>query len=120
MVAGKKVKSKARIVVETKHDRTDVRGVTYQRELVLCGKKGCRKRHGPYWYAYWTAGGRTRTRYVGKEWRPLDVVEAGAVLGNRARRRRRGLHKTARRRGPPTASKPPPGGSRRELGAERQ
>jgi hypothetical protein len=44
---------------------------TYQSEMVRCGKKGCRcsrgELHGPYWYAYWTEGGKTRSEYVGKE-----------------------------------------------------
>jgi hypothetical protein len=44
---------------------------TYQQELVRCGKEGCRctrgELHGPYWYAYWTEGGKTRSQYVGKE-----------------------------------------------------
>ena len=44
---------------------------TYRRELVRCGKKGCKcadgQLHGPYWYAYWTEGGRTRSQYVGKK-----------------------------------------------------
>jgi len=43
---------------------------TYQQEMVRCGKKGCRcargELHGPYWYAYWTEGGKTRSEYVGK------------------------------------------------------
>ena len=45
--------------------------VTYQLERVKCGKKKCKRcgrgpAHGPYWYAYWKAKGRTRTKYVGK------------------------------------------------------
>jgi len=44
---------------------------TYRREMVRCGKKGCKcaegNLHGPYWYAYWTEGGRTRSQYVGKK-----------------------------------------------------
>lgn len=40
---------------------------TYQNEMVRCGKKGYRcSLHGPYWYAYWTEGGKTRSEYVGK------------------------------------------------------
>lgn len=43
---------------------------TYQQEMVRCGKKGCRcaegQLHGPYWYAYWSEGGRVRSQYVGK------------------------------------------------------
>ena|SRR5205085_2896854 len=44
---------------------------TYRLELVRCGKERCRcvegKLHGPYWYAYWTKGGKTRSQYVGKK-----------------------------------------------------
>jgi hypothetical protein len=44
---------------------------TYRLEEVRCGKKNCHcaegKPHGPYWYAYWTEGGRTRSQYVGKK-----------------------------------------------------
>lgn len=80
----KKRKTKRAIVVERKHSREaeygEWRGVTYQRELVLCGKAKCRKRHGPYWYAYWTKGKRTHKRYIGKEWRTLRDAERG--LGN--------------------------------------
>lgn len=47
-------------------------GVTYQLEHVLCGKAKCRKLHGPYWYAYWKVGKRTRKRYIGKKFRVID------------------------------------------------
>jgi hypothetical protein len=44
---------------------------TYRSEIVRCGKKGCKcsegKLHGPYWYAYWTEGGKTRSQYIGKK-----------------------------------------------------
>lgn len=44
---------------------------TFQLELIRCGKAACRcakgKGHGPYWYSYWSAGGKTRSAYVGKE-----------------------------------------------------
>ena len=44
---------------------------TYRSEMVRCGKKGCKcaegKPHGPYWYAYWTEGGKTKSQYIGKE-----------------------------------------------------
>lgn len=37
-----------------------------QRE-VKCGKRGCVScPHGPYWYAYWSEGGRRRSRYIGR------------------------------------------------------
>jgi hypothetical protein len=97
--------SKKPIVVERRHGRADRgRGVTYQLELVLCGKPRCRKRHGPYWYAYWSRGNRTRKRYVGKQWRELNDVEREGpakkpVLGN-APARDRALPKTGFRRGP--------------------
>lgn len=43
---------------------------SYRLEKVRCGKKNCRcsrgELHGPYWYAYWTEGGKTRSQYVGK------------------------------------------------------
>lgn len=52
---------------------------TYQLESVRCGKKTCHcaegKPHGPYWYAYWTEGGRTRSQYIGKKL-PCDVRKA--------------------------------------------
>jgi hypothetical protein len=44
---------------------------TYQSEMVRCGKKNCHcaegRLHGPYWYAYWTEGGRTKSQYVDKK-----------------------------------------------------
>jgi hypothetical protein len=44
---------------------------TYRLEEVRCGKKNCHclegRLHGPYWYAYWTEGGRTRSQYIGKK-----------------------------------------------------
>lgn len=47
-------------------------GVTYQLQRVKCGKKKCGRcrggpAHGPYWYAYWSAKGRTRSKYIGKK-----------------------------------------------------
>lgn len=44
---------------------------TYRRELVRCGKKGCKcaegQLHGPYWYAYWVEGGKLKSQYIGKK-----------------------------------------------------
>ena len=44
---------------------------TYRLERVRCGSKRCKctsgEMHGPYWYVYWTEGGRTRSQYVGKK-----------------------------------------------------
>lgn len=43
---------------------------TYRLEGVRCGKQGCKcsrgELHGPYWYAYWSEGGKTKSEYVGK------------------------------------------------------
>jgi predicted ATPase/DNA-binding SARP family transcriptional activator len=46
-------------------------GVSYQQKFVRCNKPACRRcadgpGHGPYWYAFWWEGGRTRSRYLGK------------------------------------------------------
>lgn len=41
--------------------------VSMRQQMVRCGKMGCtRCPHGPYWYAYWSEGGKRRSRYVGK------------------------------------------------------
>lgn len=44
---------------------------TYRLEHVRCGSNKCRcasgELHGPYWYAYWSEGGRTRSQYIGKK-----------------------------------------------------
>lgn len=66
-------RARARIVVETKNFWP----ITYQRELVKCGKPKCSRcrrgpAHGPYWYAYWrslTNGGRLVSRYIGKNFK---------------------------------------------------
>ena len=58
---------------------------TYRWVGVRCGKGGCRcaagELHGPYWYAWWSEQGRTRSQYVGKR---LPKSE------QRAKRRRTG------------------------------
>lgn len=71
--------SRAVVRVSPKHDRIAGASVTYQLERVQCGKAKCRKWHGPYWYAYWTAGGRTRSLYIGKKLRPAADVAAELV-----------------------------------------
>ena len=44
---------------------------TYRSEMVRCGKESCKcadgKLHGPYWYVYWSEGGKTRSQCVGKQ-----------------------------------------------------
>jgi hypothetical protein len=56
-----------------------VAGVTYQHKYIRCGKKHCRKWHGPYWYAFWKRGGRVGCRYVGKTL-PRAVRKAASAL----------------------------------------
>lgn len=44
---------------------------TYRLVLTRCGKPNCKcatgTGHGPYWYAFWSEGGRTQSQYVGKK-----------------------------------------------------
>lgn len=44
--------------------------VTYQLELIRCGKKTCKCAkgvlHGPYWYAYYSKRGKAVSKYIGK------------------------------------------------------
>ena len=56
------------------HDKLGAASVTYQLEHVKCGKTRCVRWHGPYWYAYWTSGGKTRSLYVGKRLRPASEI----------------------------------------------
>jgi hypothetical protein len=62
---------------------------TYRLEGVRCGNASCKcrqgKLHGPYWYAYWREGGKTRSQYVGKH-RPADARK-------QPRRKATGRHK---------------------------
>jgi len=47
--------------------------ITYSQQYRRCGKPACAHcaaggmGHGPYWFAYWRAGGRLRSRYLGKQ-----------------------------------------------------
>lgn len=56
-----------RQVVETRQGD----GWTYRLEKVKCGKDNCRcahgELHGPYWYAYRTVNGKTKSKYIGKK-----------------------------------------------------
>jgi hypothetical protein len=60
---------KGREVVEVVHRGNRL----YQRELIKCGKLGCKcavangKLHGSYWYAYWREDGILKSKYVGKQ-----------------------------------------------------
>jgi len=55
--------------------------VTYQQELVRCGKEKCKctngSKHGPYWYAYYRKNGRTASKYIGKELREISILQPG-------------------------------------------
>lgn len=73
------------------HEAIHLAGVTYAQQWVWCGKRRCRKWHGPYWYAhYWTPGGRrphghgTRSKYVGKEL-PESVVDEWRMMSTSER-----------------------------------
>ncbi|MGB3300008.1 MAG: DUF6788 family protein [Phormidesmis sp.] len=62
-----------REIIETKQEGR----VTYQSELVKCGKGNCRcatdgQLHGPYWYAYRKQGQKLKSWYVGKELKLID------------------------------------------------
>lgn len=61
-----RVTGKREVVEEQKRDRR-----TYRLERVRCGKEQCKcasgEPHGPYWYAYWSEGGQTKSQYVGKK-----------------------------------------------------
>jgi hypothetical protein len=46
--------------------------VRYRQQEVRCGRDCASCPHGPYWYAAWSEGGRTRTQYIGREL-PGDV-----------------------------------------------
>jgi hypothetical protein len=64
-------------VLEVRHGRVGPHALTYQLRFVLCGKRACRKLHGPYWYAYFKKNGRTRTRYIGRTFEPLMLNSTG-------------------------------------------
>jgi hypothetical protein len=39
---------------------------TIEKQYVKCGKPQCQKKHGPYLYAYWKEGNKTKSKYIGK------------------------------------------------------
>ena len=39
--------------------------VTYRRQTIRCGKGCASCPHGPYWYAFFKEGGRSRSQYIG-------------------------------------------------------
>ncbi len=57
----------------------------YRQEMINCGKSACKKcrpgqgGHGPYWYAYWIEGTRTRKQYIGNT---AKLMAAIALMGD--------------------------------------
>ena len=47
--------------------------VTYRQEWVYCGKECKKCPHGPYWYCYWKEDGKTRTKYIGKVLKEVEL-----------------------------------------------
>jgi hypothetical protein len=46
-------------------DVPGVPAVTYRQQSIRCGKGCASCPHGPYWYAFWKEGGRSRSQYIG-------------------------------------------------------
>jgi hypothetical protein len=61
---------------------------TYRLERVRCGKESCKcadgHLHGPYWYAYWFEGGKTKSQYIGKQL-PKGIKLPGELKPRRVR-----------------------------------
>jgi hypothetical protein len=68
--------------VENRHTRELGHSITYELRPVFCGKRGCNKPHGPYWYAYWTQAGRVRTVYIGKKFVRVEAKCPQKLLDN--------------------------------------
>jgi hypothetical protein len=64
----------------TLEDIPDFPQVRYRQQRIKCGKDCDQCPHGPYWYAYWTEGGRARSQYIGREL-PGDVQRLIAGSG---------------------------------------
>ncbi|KQC15682.1 MAG: hypothetical protein WCY97_00375 [Methanothrix sp.] len=47
--------------------------VTYRQEWIYCGKECKKCPHGPYWYCYWKEDGKTKTRYIGKVLKEVEI-----------------------------------------------
>ena len=58
--------------------------VTYRTQSVRCGKDCAACPHGPYWYAFWKEGGRSRSQYIGNV---LPAEVRGLVAAHDAARR---------------------------------
>lgn len=64
-------------------------GWTYIQQAVKCGKPGCKcaagDLHGPYWYAYRRCEGRVVSKYIGKDFQPVELFEEGEAETNHNR-----------------------------------
>lgn len=69
--------------LEVRTGKCGVRSITYQLRHVLCGKDGCLRLHGPYWYAYWKADHRLRTAYVGRTFQRLRLDRNGSPVARK-------------------------------------
>ncbi len=71
--------------------------MTYQQQYRKCNKPACStcttsKGHGPYWYAFWSENGRTKSKYIGKDLPPgidqgdrrIVTMPDGIILENAA------------------------------------
>jgi DNA-binding SARP family transcriptional activator len=61
------------------------RNITYRQQFTRCGKQRCQKcrqdiGHGPYWYAYWSEGGRVISKYVGVHL-PAELAQLNLASG---------------------------------------
>lgn len=63
-------------------ERRQLGKLTYQLELIRCGKKNCQcsarsgSKHGPYWYGYRWNGRRVVSWYIGKELKVEDDCDS--------------------------------------------
>jgi hypothetical protein len=71
--------------VQVRRVQVGTRHLVYQRERVKCGKPGCSRTHGPYWYAYWQRDGKQHSRYIGLvfKWLTFEQVRATERRGKR-------------------------------------
>lgn len=74
MKTKKRTKKPPRALLRELQPPIHLDGATYQQQYILCSKPSCTKWHGPYWYAYFRAGARTKSRYIGKNL-PASVVD---------------------------------------------
>jgi hypothetical protein len=58
---------------EAEASRRRPASVTYRQEWVYCGKECKTCPHGPYWYCYWKEDGKTRTKYIGKVLKEVEL-----------------------------------------------